>query len=106
MVKAVKIEVTYEINGVCVTEPIACDGAMIVSKSYNTLIKPQIRIAKQTGDPLLGYFYFNFPEMQTTMVQNALHGDPDIAPQILIPKEKGIIIDLKDFIGRVDKPKI
>lgn len=96
-----KIEVTYEVDGVRITEPIECEGAMIISKRFKTLMKPQIMIKKTSeNSPLFGYFYFNFPEMEKIMVRHALHGEPDIAPvSPLQPHERGIIIDFQNYVG-------
>jgi hypothetical protein len=105
---SIKIDVTFYDGDLQMTLPLTCEGAMIIAKEYNTSLTPQISIKSQSKpDPLLGYFYLNFPELQYLMV-NKLYQNPGEIPlpdSDIIPNTRGTVIDLSHFFDKkVDKP--
>lgn len=103
----VRIDVTIYDGDQQTTLPIFCEGAMILAKEYQSGLTPQISIQnKKNPDPLLGYFYLNFPELQYMMV-NKLYQHPNEMPMPdsdIIPNKAGTIIDISHFYDKnVDK---
>lgn len=104
----IRIDVTFIDGDQQTTLPIQCEGALIIAKEYKSSLIPQLSIKSQSKpEPLLGYFYLNFPELQYLMV-NKFYKNPSEMPLPdgdIIPNKAGTIIDISHFYDKkVDKP--